>query len=117
MISALIIILLCQLIGEIIVVGSGVPVPGPVIGMTLLFVGLLLAKGASPSLETLSDNLLAHLSLLFVPAGVGVMMHFELLGREFLPVAMALVLSTLATLLVTGWIMQRLGRSGDDLEQ
>ncbi len=117
MISALIIILLCQLIGEIIVIGSGIPVPGPVIGMTILFVGLLLAKGVPPSLETLSDNLLAHLSLLFVPAGVGVMMHFELLGRELLPVAMALLLSTLATLLVTGWIMQALARSGDDLEQ
>jgi holin-like protein len=117
MISALIIILLCQLIGEIIAIGSGIPVPGPVIGMTILFVGLLLAKGVTPSLETLSDKLLAHLSLLFVPAGVGVMMHFELLGRELLPVAMALVLSTLATLLVTGWIMQTLARSGDDLEQ
>lgn len=101
-------LLICQLVGEIIIVASGVPLPGPVVGMAILFCLLLLRGNVSPSLEKLSAGLLSHLSLLFVPAGVGVMLHADLLSTEMLPIAASLVVSTLITLLVTARIMQRL---------
>jgi holin-like protein len=80
----------------------------------LLFIGLLVRSGIPEGLEKMAGALLSNLSLLFVPAGVGVMLHTELLGREVLPIALPLVLSTLVTLIVTGWVMQRPGSRGGD---
>jgi len=100
--------------GEVIVIASGAPLPGPVIGMALLFIGLLVKGSVPPTLGELSNGLLCHLSLLFVPAGVGVMLHAELLGNEILPIAVSLVISTLVTLVITAWIMQRFAGRGVD---
>ena len=72
MIAALTILLLFQLAGEVLVQLSGLPVPGPVIGMVLLFLALALRGSVSEDLRNTSQTLLSHLSLLFVPAGVGV---------------------------------------------
>ena len=72
MIAALTQLLVFQLIGEIITRGLDLPIPGPVIGMALLFAVLALRNGPSETLQTTSQTLLSHLSLLFVPAGVGV---------------------------------------------
>ena len=101
-------LLVCQLVGEVIVVATGVPLPGPVMGMAILFILLVVRGQVSPSLGKLSSGLLSHLSLLFVPAGVGVMLHADLLEAELLPIVVSLVVSTLITLVVTGWIMQKL---------
>ena len=110
MLSALTLILSCQLAGELVTRFLGLPVPGPVAGMVLLF-GLLAIKGSVPDdIGTVADGLLRHLALLFVPAGVGVMAHMGLLGQDWLPISVALVGSTLATIAVTGLIMNRLAR-------
>ena len=103
-------LLVCQLIGEALVLWSGLPVPGPVVGMALLFVGLVLHGGVPKGLGRVVDGLLAHLSLLFVPAGVGVMLHIAMLREEWLAVTAALVLSTLLTLVVTGLVTSGLIR-------
>lgn len=98
----------CQLAGEVLVASFSLPVPGPVAGMVILLAGLL-AKGSVPSeLSAVCDTLLGNLSLLFIPAGVGVMLHAKLLAREWLPITIALVASTLITVAVTGLVMQRL---------
>lgn len=112
MLNFFILLLVCQLAGEITVVATGVPLPGPVVGMVMLFIGLLLKGDIPKGLGKMSDGLLSNLSLLFVPAGVGVIAHAQLIGAEFLPIAISLFLSTFATILVTGWVMQRLGRAG-----
>lgn len=98
-------LLLCQLSGEIFVVWSGLPVPGPVVGMAVLFVGLALRGRVPVGLGRVVDGLLAHLSLLFIPAGVGVMLHIAMLREEWLAISVALVLSTVLTILVTGLLM------------
>jgi len=116
MLSALTLILTCQLAGELVTRFFSLPLPGPVAGMALLF-GLLVIKGSVPQdIGAVSDALLRHLALLFVPAGVGVMAHFGLLGQEWLPISVALVGSTLATIAVTGLVMSRLSRAatGDE---
>ena len=102
MIIALLTLLSYQLVGEIVVRAANLSVPGPVLGMLLLFVTLLLRGGTFGDLAEVSSGLLAHLSLLFVPAGVGVMRYLPLLRSEGLALGAVLVLSTLLTLAVTG---------------
>lgn len=110
MLEALTIILACQLFGELIVVGTGMPLPGPVVGMALLFVGLLLRGETPEALGRVAGSLLDNLSLLFVPAGVGVMTHLSLLESEWLPITASLLVSTLLTIAVTGLVMTLLVR-------
>lgn len=110
MIASLSIILICQLIGEVIVRGLRLPLPGPVIGMALLFVLLILrdrlsglARGPlrDNAVEGTAKGMLAHLSLLFVPAGVGVVQNLDLLAQRGVAIALVLAASVVVTLLVT----------------
>lgn len=113
MLGYLTLIFCCQLTGELVVAATGLPIPGPVIGMALLFFGLV-AWGRLPSeLAAMSDALLRNLSLLFVPAGVGVMLHLSLLSRDLLPISVALIASTSLTIAVTAALMNFLSPSDD----
>lgn len=110
MIPYLTLFLVCQLAGEVLVRLGGVPVPGPLVGMAGLFAGLLIRGRAPPKLDEASDGLLRHLSLLFVPAGVGVVVHLKTLSKALVPIAGATLIGTLVAMAVTGLLMQRLGR-------
>jgi putative effector of murein hydrolase LrgA (UPF0299 family) len=114
MLESLTLLLGLQLAGEVLVRLLGLPLPGPVVGMVLLFL-VLAALGRVPApLEQTARGLLQHLSLLFVPAGVGVISYLPLVAREWLPIGVALVGSTLITIAVTGLIMSRLGRGTEE---
>lgn len=138
------VLLLCQFLGEVIGRALVLPVPGPVLGMLLLLMGLMLRgrlrkrmlpavdregevarrddkdmgqrqlaraflrERVPASLRLASNGLLMHLSLLFVPAGVGVMVHFDLIARDLMPIIVTLVVSVAVTQLVTAWLLQRL---------
>ncbi len=95
MIHALLALLACQLVGEAAQRLLAVPLPGPVIGM-ILMLGLL---AASPRfvgfMRPLAEGILANLSLLFVPAGVGVVGHISTLGAQAITLLIAVVASTL----------------------
>ncbi|NJL06056.1 MAG: CidA/LrgA family protein [Chloroflexaceae bacterium] len=105
MIAALAALLVFQLIGEVLARTFALPIPGPVIGM-LLLVGVLLVRGATPrSLQNTATGLLAHLSLLFIPAGVGVIVHLATLQRALLPLLATLLISTLITTIVTASLL------------
>jgi holin-like protein len=108
MLAAITVLLVYQLVGEVIVQAVGLPVPGPVVGMLLLFLSLALRGGAPGWLQGTAQTLLSHLSLLFVPAGVGVMLHFHRLAAEWLPIGVALVASTVITIGVTALVMRTL---------
>lgn len=99
------ILLVCQLIGEVITRLFLWPVPGPVLGMVILFCGLLLRGHVPEGLNTVTGGLLQNLSLLFVPAGVGVMLHAQLLAKNWAALSIALVLSAVITIVVTGLVM------------
>ena len=105
----------CQLLGELIVKTLGLPVPGPVCGMVLLLLGLWVHGTLPKALERTADTLLDNLSLLFIPAGVGVMLHASLMGRDWLAISLALVVSTVLTIAVTGLVMVRLAKTPDDV--
>ena len=111
MIPALATLLIFQLLGETLVLLSGVPVPGPVVGLALLLLTLVLRPSVLATVKPTAQSLLQHLSLLFVPAGVGVMLHLQRLGDEALAIGVALVVSTLVGLasaaLTMAWLMKR----------
>jgi holin-like protein len=108
MLAALTVLLVCQLVGEITVVALRLPVPGPVVGMALLFAALIVRGAVADQLRDTANGLLRHLSLLFVPAGVGVMAHLGRLTEEWLPITVSLVFSTLLTIAVTAIVMRAL---------
>jgi holin-like protein len=105
MIGSLVALLGFQLLGEVLVRSLGLPLPGPVVGMLLLFLMLHLRGGLPEALRVTAQGVLQQLSLLFVPAGVGVMAHIGLISSEWLPVLLVIVVSTLATMLVTALTM------------
>jgi len=102
------ILLLFQLIGELITRLSGIPVPGPVLGMTLLLFAVLLLKKVPAGVRTASEGLLRYLPLLFVPAGVGLINHGLLLKQDIWVISITLVVSTALTLAVTVLVLQGL---------
>lgn len=105
--------LLCalQLVAEAIVFLTGIPVPGPVLGMALLLIGLIIRKGLPEGLDQTATGLLKYLSLLFVPAGVGVTLHFNLISTEWLPITASIVFATLLTIAFSGLVMKFLDKS------
>jgi holin-like protein len=109
--NALTLLVLCQFVGEVVARGVGLPLPGPVLGLLLLLSWLIARDRApDPVLRQTGGWLLAHFGLLFVPAGVGVVTQLDVLGRAWLPLLVAIPVSTLLGLIVTGWVMQRLAR-------
>jgi holin-like protein len=112
MLAALTLLLVFQTVGELLSHLFALPVPGPVIGMGLLFGWLALRNGPSPELRSSAAQLLSHLSLLFIPAGVGVMLHFERLRQEWLPISLSLVVSTVAAMAVSALVLDKLRRRG-----
>lgn len=117
MLNALTLILGCQLAGELLITATGLPVPGPVCGMALLFAGLLIKGGIPEDLAKLGDALLSNLSLLFIPAGVGVMLHLQIMRADLIPISIALIVSTLVTIAITALLMQFLNRKSVSPEE
>jgi holin-like protein len=120
MIHGLAVLLICQLIGEGLARAASLPVPGPVIGIVLLIAALALAKrtgrgdlSQGSRTADAADGLLRHLGLLFVPAGVGIVQHLDLVARHGVALVAALVLSTLATLLVSVAVFRWASRGGE----
>ena len=117
MLEYLTLILTCQLIGEVTVSATGLPVPGPVLGMVLLFLFLSVRGSVPEDLSAVSGALLGNLSLMFVPAGVGVMVHFELLGNDAIPLSAAIVGSTVLTIAITALVMKTLQKRFNSAEK
>ncbi len=110
MIRGFVVLLLCQLAGEVVSHALGLPVPGPVLGLALLVAGLSAWDRIRPFGDTslqaspvgqVADGLLSALALLFVPAGVGVVQYLGLIGSYGVALGLALVVSTFVTLLAT----------------
>lgn len=100
-------LLLFQTLGEVLSRALGLAVPGPVVGMVLLFAGLFVPV-VRASVAGTADFLLAHLSLLFVPVGVGVMTHLALLSEYGLRLVAVIVLSCWAGLAATALVLHAL---------
>jgi holin-like protein len=100
-------LLLWQAAGEGLVHALHLPFPGPVVGLLLLLPALHWRVLREP-LQAAAGLLLAHLSLLFVPVGVGVIVHLDLVSRYGLALLVTIVLSTWLGLAVTALILRAL---------
>jgi holin-like protein len=101
MLQALTLLFTCQLIGEVAVRLLDLTFPGPVLGMGLLFAVLVWRGGPGPDLDGVTSGILRNLSLLYVPAAVGIMQQIDLIAVNWFAILASVVLSTLLTLLVT----------------
>ena len=117
MIPALTIILSFQLIGEIASRGLNLPLPGPVVGLVLLVGACMVRPRLADMLRPVTKSVLAHLSLFFVPAGVGVIAHVPTLAQHGIGLALALTVSTILAIgagALTFAAVARLTGSRDD---
>ncbi|MFC5478529.1 CidA/LrgA family protein [Massilia suwonensis] len=113
MLPAFAILLLFQCLGEGAIFLLGLPVPGPVAGMILLFISLLLWPALQTRIEAAANELLRHLSLLFVPAGVGIVAAAGSGSGHWLAIIASLIASTLLTLAVTALVLKGMKPEGE----
>jgi len=97
------VLLTMQFLGELLSHWLALPIPGSVVGMGLLLISLATGIVRVEWLQEAAELLLSHMALFFIPAGVGVMVYFELIRQEWLPITVATVFSTFAVMAVTGW--------------
>ena len=131
MIASLTLILLAQLLGEGLARSAGLPIPGPVLGMALMLAFLVLrdrqalrlgrilpAPLTDGTLETTARGLLSNLSLMFVPAGAGIVGRLDVVQAQGLRLAVVVVVSTaaalVATVLVFLWVSRLTARMGGE---
>jgi holin-like protein len=116
MMSAIALLLGCQLAGEGLTRLFAWPVPGPVLGLVFLFLLLVMRARFTPEADAIEATplgavcgfLLANLSLMFVPAGVGILQEWATLQRDGFALLFALFVSTALALIVTGVVFQKL---------
>jgi putative effector of murein hydrolase LrgA (UPF0299 family) len=110
MIHAVALLLVFQLGGEIVARLTGLPLPGPVLGMAALMLAFLILPSLHTRAEATAQGLLGHLSLLFVPAGVGVVGHLGRLGADGGPILVAILVSTALAIAVGAGVFVAVAR-------
>ncbi|MDD7303782.1 MAG: CidA/LrgA family protein [Prevotellaceae bacterium] len=101
----------CLAVGELIVHLSGIPLPASVVGMLVLTLLLELGWVKLSWVQGMSDFLVANIGFFFVPAGVGLMLHFGVIKASCWPIVVSTIASTLIVLVVTGWVHQIVRRT------
>jgi holin-like protein len=96
----------CLTLGELVVFLTGVKLPSCIIGMLLLTLFLRLGWIKLEWVQGMSDFLVANLGFFFVPPGVALMLYFDLIEAQLVPIVVATVVSTVVVLVVTGWVHQ-----------
>lgn len=107
MIQPIALLLFCQLAGWVLHRITGLPLPGPILGMAILFLWLLLRPRSRPTLTAVAGWLLGHMTVMFLPSAVGIMEHGALLRAQGLVIVAAMVISTLLTLAVSALVFRQ----------
>jgi len=106
----------CLAVGELIVWLTGITIPSSIIGM-LLLTALLQTKVVKLEwVKGMSDFLISNLGFFFVPPGVALMLYFDIIKAELLPIIVATLASTVIVLIVTGWTHQLFKKHGNTSE-
>ena len=115
MLKSLFIIFFYQLLGEAIQKIFEINIPGPVIGLILLLLSFIFfskrltqSKKMIKEISATSNQIINYLSLLFVPIGVGVVMHINYLGDNLFKIFSIITIGTLATLIFTAFVMEKI---------
>ena len=116
MIRQCLIIFGCLALGELIVWLTGITIPSSIIGMLLLAALLQMKAIKLEWVKGMSDFLISNMGFFFVPPGVALMLYLDVIKAEFVPIAVATVVSTVLVLVVTGWTHQLFKDHGDHAE-
>ena len=115
MLRSLFIIFFYQLLGEAIQKIFEINIPGPVIGLILLLLSFIIfskkltqSKKIIKEISVISNRIINYLSLLFVPIGVGVVMHIDYLGDNLFKIFSIIIIGTLSTLVFTAFVMEKI---------
>lgn len=100
----------CLALGELLVFLTGIKLPSSIIGMLLLTLFLKLKWIKLEWVQGMCDFLVANLGFFFVPPGVALMLYFDIIEAEFIPIVVATIISTILVLVSTGWVHQYLRR-------
>lgn len=98
----------CLAVGELIVWLTGISIPSSIIGMLLLTALLQMKVFKLEWVKGMSDFLISNLGFFFVPPGVALMLYFDIIKAELLPIVVATVISTVLVMITTGWTDQYL---------
>ncbi|MBK1781368.1 MAG: CidA/LrgA family protein [Alcaligenaceae bacterium] len=107
MLLTLAILCFFQAVGEWVSVLSGLPIPGPVLGMVFLFITLLLEPRLNHHIAASSEQLLRSMMIMFIPVCVGIMTSYTLLKGQWLALVAAIVISTVLAMAVGALVMQK----------
>ena len=107
----------CLALGELTVRTTGVKLPSSIIGMLLLTLLLKLKVIKLEWVRGLTDFLIANLGFFFVPPGVALILYFDLIRAEILPIALATLLSTVIVLIITGHTHQAVSKGEDKMRE
>ncbi len=110
LVHGFLILLGLQLLGDAISTGLALPIPGPVIGMIMLLLILIVKKGVPDDLGITADGLIKYIGLLFVPAGAGASLYLGLIAEQWLMIIVASFTSTVLTLVLCAWIFKALSK-------
>ena len=111
MIRQLSILFGCLALGELIITLTHIPLPSSILGMLLLTLLLKLKVIRLEWVRSISDFLVTNIGFFFVPPGVAIMLYFDIIKAQFVPIVTASVVSTVLVLAVTGWVHQIYGRT------
>lgn len=122
MLIAIFTILVLQLIGEALQKYFNLSIPGPVIGLILMLLTLMITNSKKLNMLTplrtniinTSETLLSYLSLLFVPIGVGVVMHLQLLEMQLLRILVVILIGTMSTMIFTSLVFSKISSTRAD---
>jgi len=114
LLKGIITLLIFQFLGECISKLFELLVPGPVIGMVLLLIFLMIKKSSFPSLDSAVFLHLRYLPLLFIPAAMGIITQIDVITREFWAILISLVVGTLVALVFASKFMDYLTQKVED---
>lgn len=100
----------CLAAGEFLAWGLSMPVPGSILGLLILATLLQMGVVKESSVKGISNFLISNMGFFFVPPGVALMLYFDIIAAEWLPITVATVGSTIIVLVVTGAVHQYLHR-------
>lgn len=94
----------CLAIGEITVYFTGIKIPSSIIGMIFLTLFLQLGWIKPEKIRSLCDFMVSNMGFFFVPPGVALMLYFDIIKAQIIPIVVATIISTILVLVVTGWV-------------
>lgn len=106
----------CLALGEFLIFLTHVPLPSSILGMLLLTLFLKLGVIRLEWVKGISDALVSNIGFFFVPPGVAIILYFDIIRAELVPIITATVISTLLVLAVTGWSHQFYGKASDKVK-